>query len=80
MLKNFRKLFKNLSFNQTLHRFSTQLEGVTKTKQDALTLSEMNKLTQKPEEKSLKIRILDELDLPYNIYGNAIEIPQKVLF
>ncbi len=30
------------------------------------------------QEKSLEVRLQEELDLPYNLFGNSIEIPPKV--
>lgn len=68
MLKQFQRLYRNILINRSFKSFSTHLTE---------KFDEMHNIPEL-QEKSLEVKIQEELDLPYNIFGNSIEIPTKV--
>ena len=65
------KLFKkNYGFSTT--------NSLPEEKKADLPISETSSLSEQTQKTALQLRTLEELELPYNIFGNQIEIPPKV--
>lgn len=57
--------------------FSTK-NSLPEEKKVDLPTSESGSLSERTQQTALQLRTLEELELPYNIFGNHIEIPPKV--
>lgn len=47
---------------------------------DAISQNELPNIPIIPAKNQLQIKTLEELDIPYNIYGNTVDIEPKVYF
>jgi len=78
MLKSIKRLYSYQWLYQKCCHFSTQNSIIEGGETNTTILNENTDLSETTQETSLSRKLLEELDLPYNIYGNSIDIPPKV--
>lgn len=77
LLSRFIKLSLKTRLFKKSYGFSTN-NSLPEEKKDDFPISETSSLSEKTQQTALQLRTLEELELPYNIFGNHIEIPPKV--
>lgn len=81
MFKYFVKFNRYPIYKQLISRFYSQISDASQIPKPLSNEEDLNlpeNMTQKAQNLP-EIRILEELDLPYNLFGNKVELEPKVL-